>query len=247
MLKWLGKYWWVILVIVLLLCAFALFPFILDAIFEVPFEKPINQFWLIKYSQTDFNVGDVLSFYGNLLVLASTVFLGVTTLYYSHASQVKNDEYEKLRIDLARKTLLIAETQFDPERNKSQEQNPPKLEIEIKGSSGSYSNLWLTVRNVSDLFASSIEFLTFTIFNVDGSVLSSSDKFKVSKRSLYPKDEARVECNNSGISSEKMDFKIEIKFSFEDQNSNTYFFLAEKSRSENNMIYGQLMKITRIG
>lgn len=159
------------------------------------------------------------------------------------------------------------------ESTKTIERQPiPKFEIKIDGYNGAYSNLRLSIKNVSNVFVSGLKGISFNILNKSGNPCTYADdhtpipvpkKFEFKDTSIASGAQTSVQMDThvfyrqnysmNPITNEKLkvslvpqDIKVEFVFLCEDEYGEEYKFKAETVIPSANEHYKGIWKCGRI-
>lgn len=147
----------------------------------------------------------------------------------------------------------------------------PKFEIKIEGYNGAYSNLQLSIKNVSNVFVSGLKGISFYFLNKSGKPYTDvnnrpmpiSEKFEFKETSIASGAQTTVKIdtpelykqNNTinPMTGEKMrvsivpqDVNVEFIFLCEDEYGEEYKFKAEATIPSANKIYSGVWKCKKI-
>ena len=123
-------------------------------IFDIPllihclFKIYVNDFWTAKW-----DAGDVLQFYGSILVFIGTVTLGVLSL---HQNQVIKEETDK-RVKL--------------QETREREMNKPIFRVKFSHSSGCNGKIELQIENITYNDAFDVLFFPLQMVNAEKKIL----------------------------------------------------------------------------
>lgn len=214
---------------------FIMMPIFINRIFYL--NAPFDFFYV------DYDISTILNYYSSILTFIGTVSLGCITIYQNHVAQQKTDKVNQLTLELQKKSMAMAEQNY----KKSEEniKNSPKFELVNTGSNGNYSNLEICLKNVSDMIASSIQSISFEVFDDNDSIILSSNNVKIKNYSLTSGQDTKVSFNNNPIYSNKI--KLVWKFKCDDVYSNVHYYKANLYIEDISNFYIDLWKIEKVG
>lgn len=241
------KFLWITLLLIVI-CTIILMPWIVDKLFYT--EPPADFFY------THYEVSDILSYYASALSLLGTAILGILTLRQNKIAQKKSEEVDRLQLELQRKTMAMAEAQYNKDRD--EKSAPPKFEVSLKSYSGTYCNMRLEVKNVSSIIASSITPLALIAKNADNQQIAEAKELKIGSRSLSSAQAATIESmfpelverEGTGYAAKTHflnDIKLSFEFSCEDELSKTYYFRATAMLATTKDYFKDIWEIERVG
>ena len=143
MFDWIKKYKKISIGIVVFLFLFfiILMPLILNTIYYL--DAPCAFF------SVGYDISNILDYYGSIMTFIGTIILGSITVYQNYLSQKKTEEVNKLTLELQKKSMALAEQNYNKEKLDEVKKSTPKFELKIGGCNGYYMNLSSTLKNVS--------------------------------------------------------------------------------------------------
>lgn len=234
------------IIIFLFLFFIIVMPLILNWIYYL--DAPCN------FLAVGYDISSILNYYGAILTFIGTVSLGIITVYQNYISQKKTDEVNKLTLELQKKSMAMAEQNFNKERT----YNSPKFELVNEGYNGRYANLHSALKNVSDLIVSGIKSISFEVHNESDIILITSDKVKSESSSLLSGQKTRISFNNnelvsiletsSGVQKQSLkDITLVWKFQCEDSYGNIHYYTAKLRVSDTNNFVSDLWQVEKVG
>lgn len=236
------------LIILLFLLFLIVIPLILNWIYflDAPFD-----FFNVKFS-----ISSILGYYGAVLTFIGTVSLGIITVFQNYVSQKKNDEINRLTLELQKKSMAMAEQRYEKEKKDEINKNTPKFELKNSGSNGHYMNLRVSLTNVSDIIVSGIKSISFEVLDRANKIVTTSDKVKSKKSSLSAGDVTTIDFQNEELRSTMSEqnkyeslknFTMEWSFQCEDQFGNTHYYKAKIHIEDSNNFVGDFWEIQKVG
>lgn len=240
--------------IILIFLIFIIFmPIILNKIY---YTKAPCYFFAVEY-----DISSILDYYGSILTFIGTTCLGIVTIYQNYISQKKTDEVNKLTLELQKKSMAMAEQNYEKIKINESSKNVPKFELVCTGFNGFYSNLSAALRNVSDIFVSGIKSVSFEVFNEFNEIIITSDKVISKEYSLSPGQSTKLEFNNTEIrSDDKYNIVYGMKvfeslkritmvwaFKCDDSYGNTRYYKATKYIEDSSKLDRTLWEIVQVG
>ena len=215
-----------IIAIVLSLAIVGLLPFIIHWIYYL---EPPCSFFNVEY-----DVADILSYYGSVLIFIGTSALGIATYFQNKKAQEKSEEVNRLQLELQRKSMAMAEAQYQKEQEGKKE--IPKFELKLAGYSGVYGHLNLEIKNVSAMIISSLSPISVAVKDQHGEI-ACADKMKFKQRSLASGESTIFETDMPElVKREGTGFICQVKyydnveliweFSCEDEKFSTHYYRA---------------------
>ena len=101
-------------------------PLIINCIYV---QNVKSDFWNV-----DYNIGDILLYYGGVFTFAGTSILGRMTYFQNEKLQDKSEEVNRLQMELQKRSMLLAEKQYN--QNIQDSNMFPKFEIKLSSYSG---------------------------------------------------------------------------------------------------------------
>lgn len=149
-----------------------------------------SKFFIAKWS-----AGELLQFYGSVLSFVGTVILGGLALWQNQQLAIRNQEFNELI-------------------NKQQKQlNLPKFDItSIMGSNGSFTNWYITLKNVSENIVNKLDVSLFKVYDENETLIESKDECSIQNSSLQAGEETRIEFNNSRLIGNYLKVKFIINY-----------------------------------
>lgn len=254
MFEWINrnKKKFIIIISILSIFLIIIMPYILDRVYY--WNSPC------KFFNVDYNISNILEYYGAVLTFIGTVSLGIITVYQNYTSQKKTDEINKLTLELQKKSMILAEQNYKKESQNDIKKGAPKFELRNVGCNGMYMNLNAVLKNVSDNFASEIKSISFRILSESNVTVATSDKVQIKAFSLSPGQETYIEFRNNELRSKNLinlygqqvyeglkDFKISWEFQCEDTYSDIHYYRALLSVKDSNNFVGDAWLVKRIG
>lgn len=185
------------------------------------------------FMEVDYEINNLLGFYGSVLTFFGTSILGIITVYQNHISQQKTHEINMLTLELQKKSMALAEKTYA----EANEEKVPKLEIKINGYGGYHQDLRLIVKNVSADIISNLRSISFEIYDNQSKLLFSIDDVHLSKSSFKPSEEIEARIKTPKLASSDTvkqygqniplplkDIKLIWKIQCEDIKSRTYYY-----------------------
>ena len=211
-----------IAIVVFVIVALVFLPLIIDHIYYL--EAPADFF------VTDLNVADFVVYYASALSFLGTLILGMLTLYQNKRAQDKTDEINKLQLELQKRSMDLAEKQYDQEQSVT----IPKFDVSILSYSGHYLNPRIKIRNVSSMFISNLTFISSYVKNFQGETIRKVTDFKLKSRSLQANEETVIEFKMLNLSNRVSDrefafyenVEFVFEFSCEDEKYSKHYFRA---------------------
>ncbi|HAZ36956.1 MAG TPA: hypothetical protein DEF85_06350 [Clostridiaceae bacterium] len=194
MFEWIKNHRVISIVIMILLFLFFIIvmPLILNWIYYL--DAPCN-FFTVGY-----DISDILGYYGAILTFIGTISLGIITVYQNYVSQKKTDEINKLTLELQKRSMAMAEQNYEREKQHGINKNTPKFELVSSGCNGNYTNLEATLKNVSDFTVSGIKSVSFEVFDEsNNTIVTTSNKVKSDMSSLSSGQETKIRFHNTGF------------------------------------------------
>lgn len=202
-------------------------PFIINYIYV---QNVKSDFWNV-----DYNIGDILLYYGGLFTFAGTSILGIMTYFQNEKLQDKSEEVNRLQMELQKRSMLLAEKQYN--QNIQDSNMFPKFEIKLSSYSGNYGDISISVRNVTTMIVSGLRAIEFRAECNDAIILSTKEIW-FEKNSLEPGKDTIVKMKNKEIIKEVSnqgwirnveyydDVKLIFEFSCEDEKCVTHYYRA---------------------
>jgi len=238
--------------ILLFLFFITIMPFILNKIYYLT--APCD-FFNVGYS-----VDYILDYYGAVLTFIGTVSLGIITVYQNYMSQKKTDEINKLTLELQKKSMAMAEQNYEKENLNEIIKNSPKFELKNVCCNGHYMNLCAVLKNVSDNIISGLKSVSFEVFYESNVIVTTSNNVKIKVSSLSSGQVTDIEFHNTELKSQNMIYvygqqvfdslkKITMVWSFqcEDSHSNIHYYKATLYIEDSNSFTGDLWRVEKVG
>lgn len=239
-------------IILLFLFFIIIMPLILNKLYYLT--APCD-FFIVGYS-----VDYILNYYGALLTFIGTISLGIITIYQNYISQKKTDEVNKLTLELQKKSMAMAEQNYNKEKVNEIIKNVPKFELRNTRSNGRYMNLCAVLRNVSDNIVSGIKSISLEVFSESNDIVTTSNKVKSKVFSLLAGQETEIEFHNIELKSENKIYqygqqvfdslkKSTMVWSFqcEDSYGNIHYYKATLYIEDSNNFSGDLWRVEKVG
>lgn len=225
-----------------------LLPFLIDILYYI---NPPFEFFNVSYENKD-----ILSYYGGALSFIGSVLLGVITIIQNQKAQDKSDEVSRLKLELQRKSMAMAEERY--EKLHSIEKISPKFEIKISGYNGTYANIKLEMKNVSSTIVSSISPLAFYALDENSSEIDRAKDIKVKNTSLSSAQSTQIETIFQELiirTQEKYHKNIScynnisliFEFSCEDEKGETHYYRSELNVPTTQKFTSNVWKTTKVG
>lgn len=178
-----------------------------------------------KLFETNYEVKDILGYYGSVLSFAGATILGILTLLQNKKAQEKSDEVNRLQLELQKKSMAMAEAQYA--QNDTTTKVVPKFEMSFIPSSGSNLNLLLKLKNASSFIVSNIIPISFVVMLDDGTELSNTGPLTISQHTLPSLQTTVIQTHSPDLSAFKQhSAKLSLAFSCEDERCTTYYYRA---------------------
>lgn len=229
-------------IIFLFLFFIIIMPFILDKIYYLT--TPCD-FFKLGYS-----VDNILEYYGAILTFIGTLSLGIITVYQNYMSQKKTYEINNLTLELQKKSMAMAEQNYEKEKLNEITKRAPKFELRNSCYNGNYMNICALLKNVSNNFVSGIKSISLEAVYESNYIVLASNKVKSEALSLSPGQEIKIEFHNSELGTENKaadsSKKVTMTWSFqcEDSYSNTHYYKATLSNAVDEKL---LWKVEKVG
>lgn len=206
-----------IIILLIILIVVLLMPFF---IFHICQYNPKYDFFKVSYDSTT-----MLNYYASIISFLGTLFLGTISIYQTHIAQQKTDKVNELLIKLEQKNMLLAEKSFNYQMENSR--TVPKFEVSHLGNNGQYSNMSITLQNISSVIISNLTSVSFSVIddknkelvikNINPQIVSHS--LNIGEKTNINFNNDIIDCNIS---------KIIWKFSCEDEQANIYYYRIER-------------------
>lgn len=237
----------IIIVIIIAVVIFSvLLPFIVDELYQV---VPSAKFWNVSIT-----ADNLLLYYGSLMSAAGTIVLGIVTLHQNRKLQEKSDEVNRLMLEVNKRTLALAEQQYNESKdneskdneskdneNKDNEKskfsadngNIPKFSAELVNYSGNYCNPVIRITNVSHVIVSALTPIEAKYIGSNGKSIAAANRIEFEKKYLSTNESTLYKSNLSDMrirsdSGRKIDYykniTLIIEFSCEDENYKTHYY-----------------------
>lgn len=183
MFDWMKKNWSTVLIVIIIVIIIV--PFLINIAFKV---NAINNLF-----KAEWNAGDVLSYYGDILSFIGTVSLGLLSLWQNKKIEEKSNEHTRYL------------------ENIEKIKNLPELKIAHELSNGQLQNLKIRISNISNNIAKNITVSPLKIFDNQDLIQYSSPDPDVNQDYIQPMQSITVSFNNEPInrlSSKKISFLI---------------------------------------
>ena len=217
----------IIIIVALVGIMVVMLPFIINCIYV---QNVKSDFWNV-----DYNIGDILLYYGGVFTFAGTSILGIMTYFQNEKLQDKSEEVNRLQMELQKRSMLLAEKQYN--QNIQDSNMFPKFEIKLYSYSGNYGDISISVRNVTTMIVSGLRVIEFRAECNDAIILSTKEIW-FEKNSLEPGKDTIVKMKNKEIIKEVSnqgwirsveyydDVKLIFEFSCEDEKCVTHYYRA---------------------
>lgn len=229
------------MIIIAMVIFSVLLPFIVDELYQV---VPSAKFWNVSIT-----ADNLLLYYGSLISAAGTIVLGIVTLHQNRKLQEKSDEVSRLTLEVNKRTLALAEQQYNESKdsessdNKSKDNekskasandgNIPKFSAELINYSGNYACPSIKITNVSHVIVSMLTPIEAKY--VDGSEhsIAAADRIAFEKKNLASNESTIYKAHLQDMcirsdSGRKIDFykniTLIIEFSCEDEKSKVHYY-----------------------
>lgn len=231
-------------VIIIMICiALALLPLIINHIYYL---KAPCDFFIV-----DLKVDDLVAYYASALSFLGTLILGMLTLFQNKRAQEKTDEINKLQLEMQKKSMELAEKQYEQET----ETVIPKFEVSILSYSGHYLNPRIKIRNVSSMLISDLTFISSFVRDAQGNTVRKVTDHKIKNRSLSSNEETIVDFKMLNLSKRITDREYQFyedvefvfEFSCEDEKYNKHYFRAVLSIPNTKDFVGDHWKVRKVG
>lgn len=254
MVEWMKKHKLISIGILVLLFVFfiILMPLILNTMYYS--DAPCN-FFTVGY-----DISSILNYYGAILTFIGTVSLGAITVYQNYISQKKTDEINRLTLELQKKSMAMAEQNYEKEKQEEINRNTPRFELKSTGCNGHYMNLTAVFKNISSGMVSAIKSLSFEVFDEVDTDVINSDKVVVGKSSLLHGEETNINFYNNELTTKKVvnehglralislkKFSIVWSFQCEDLHGKIHYFKAKLYVEDSNNFIPDLWKVEKVG
>ncbi len=200
---------------------------------------------------TDLKVADFLVYYASALSFIGTIILGYLTLRQNKRAQQKTDEVNKLQLELQKRSMILAESQY----KKDDISICPKFEISLRTSFGAYLNPTIRIKNVSSTIISNLTFISFCVKDEEGNILRNISKVRLNNTSLVSGAEAFLETemqslvknisNNEYKYFDNVDFILE--FSCEDEKYQVHYYRATRHIKLTKDFEKELWEVEKVG
>lgn len=213
-----------------------------------------------KFFNVGYDISNILDYYGEILTFIGTISLGIITIYQNYISQKKTDEVNKLTLELQKKSMVMAEQNYEKAKLYENKKNAPKFELKNRGCNGRYMNLDASLKNVSDIIVSDIKSVSFEVFDESNAIVITSDKVKSKDFSLLPGQETQIEFHNIELKSVNKtnvngqqvneslkEFTMIWSFQCEDPYGNIHYYKATLYIEDSNNFVGDLWRVEKVG
>ena len=192
--KWLKKH--KVLVLVIAIAIVLGVPILIHICFKIPApcEGMVHE-W---------EAGDILSFYGNVLGFLGTVALSTLALYQNNEIKTEVDKREKLLMKMER------------------EKNEPILDCKFDGYAGNYQNLRFLLENVSDNLVSDLVINNFIVLKCNGEFLAKSKRVFFNFNKIKGGEKKSFEFMNEAFSGENLKLQFIVECTDKFKNSIKY-------------------------
>lgn len=254
MFEWIKNHRIISIVVIILLFLFFIIvmPLILNWIYYS--DAPCN-FFIVGY-----DISNILDYYGAILTFIGTVSLGIITVYQNYVSQKKTDEVNKLTLELQKKSMAMAEQNYEKEKQHEINKNTPKFELRNSGCNGNYANLRAILKNVSNIIVSGIKSVSFEVFDESNAIVATSDKVKSEMLSLLPGQETNINFHNIELKSSNLinvhgqqvydslkKFTMVWSFQCEDSYGNIHYYKAKLFIEDSKNFVTDIWKVEKVG
>ena len=187
---------------------------------------------LFLFFDIEYEVQDILVYYGNVLIFIATFILSMATYLQNKKAQEKSEEVNRLQLELQRKSMEMAKLQY--QKNEDNIKKIPKFEVKIRGSKGNYQDLTLDIKNVGAMNVSNLSSIEISAI-VNDKKIANASKMDFGKKSLIVGEEtelltsfpALIERKGKGYNSEIEYYEnvsLIWNFSCEDEEWNVHYF-----------------------
>lgn len=205
----------------------------------------------LRFFIVDLKVDDLVAYYASALSFLGTLILGMLTLYQNKRAQEKTDEINKLQLEMQKKSMELAEKQYEQET----ETVIPKFEVSILSYSGHYLNPRIKIRNVSSMLISDLTFISSFVRDAQGNTVRKVTDHKIKNRSLSSNEETIVDFKMLNLSKRITDREYQFyedvefvfEFSCEDEKYNKHYFRAVLSIPNTKDFVGDHWKVRKVG
>lgn len=223
-------------------------PFIINYIYV---QNVKSDFWNV-----DYNIGDILLYYGGLFTFAGTSILGIMTYFQNEKLQNKSEEVNRLQMELQKRSMVLAEKQYN--QNIQDSNMFPKFEIKLSSYSGNYGDISISVRNVTPMIVSGLRAIEFRA-ECNEAIILSTKEILFEKNSLEPGKDTIVKMKNKEIIKEVSnqgwirnveyydDVKLIFEFSCEDEKCVTHYYRASVVVSSTKELVKDTWGVKKIG
>jgi hypothetical protein len=177
-----------------------------------------------SFLRVKFSIDSLLEYYGAVLTFVGTTSLGIIAVLQTYNSQIKTDKINKQLADFQKRFMAIAEKQFDAQEALAKEKSTPIFSIRLISSSGNYTNMKVSIKNVSDVFVSELNSISFELEDKSGTIISSCLSPKISSTFLRSGDTVEALFKNTPHHVET--FTINWKFSCKNLQNEIIYFVA---------------------
>ncbi len=191
----------------MIIVAIFLLPFIINYIYSIDLH--------ISFFKHSYERNQLLLFYSSFLSVLATLFLGGISVYQVLQNNKKSKEIDELKTEIANRYLSMIENNDNPQ-----------FSINLSSMGGLYSNLGITIQNVSKVIASEIEPIKFTI-TYDGN-FKNYDVDQQTKNILGSKESLILKYKNIFTKEEENIVSFTLEFSCRNEKGRQYFFEAKK-------------------
>lgn len=171
-------------------------PIIIHVLYIIP--API--WWL----DTAWEAEHVLEYYGAILGFLGTVVLSALALYQNYEIKRESDARQ----------VLIEKMAYAKEM--------PLFIVKNSSCGGNYSNLCVSIFNISDNAAYDLNVSKFTVANVQGDIVLEALEAKIRRTELLGKVETEIEFTNRALYGENLKIAFQLKCKDKLQNAHIY-------------------------
>lgn len=171
-------------------------PLLIHLCFVIPAPFP---FLVAKWES-----GSVLEYYGAILSFLGTAALSALALYQN---------YEIKREADAKQTLL---------EKIEREKEMPLFRIKNRLCNGNYTNLVLSIANISENVAFDISVSNFKVENEQGEIVVESKDAQLEKTELFGNEDTEIQFKNNALSGENLKIIFEMRCKDKFKEAHTY-------------------------
>ena len=232
-----------ILIILFVCIILTLLPMIINWIYSL---EAVAPFFVI-----DLKVADFVVYYASALSFLGTLILGMLTLHQNKLAQEKTDEINKLQLEMQKRSMEIAEKQYEKEK----EVLIPKFNISISSYSGYYLNPRIKIENVSSVMISNLSFISSFVRDSHDKIIRQVTNYRFKKRSLSLGEETIIDFEMLNLAERDedrnytfyQDVDFVFEFSCEDEKYNKHYFRAILKIPNTKNFVGDSWKVEKVG